>query len=354
MKVAALLLSLSLYQGSAQLEYRNPELNLAFSHSKAWTFTTDKKGVTRATIPMANSVGLARLEIFSVMYNADRDLWENIEKDFLKQLKGDVVRQWREQILGVPLLLTRGTYNDKGDQKAILSGLMYAKAPRKLRFRLIAPADGFDSVEFEFRSALQTLHSIDGSTPATEDPNRKVTPDDMKVQPILAPPKVMYLTSGKANQKIVKGSQSIDVKAGGKNVSLRFETGWAATKDESGTITLTGPDAPSPIHVNVNSLLDSDSPLVALFKASSQSLNDYLKVATREETMPKANTAGAMESTVWRTGTSAKGPMASCEAAGLLADFYWLATYRQDATLTPAQRRAVDTLLGSMSVELTP
>ena len=187
MNVTAILLALAVHQGSDQMEYRNPELNLGFNHPKSWVFTTDKKGVTRATLPVANAVERAKLEVFSVAYNAEPDLWETIEKDFLKQAKGEVVRQWREEIMGVPLLLTQGTYKDKGDAREILSGLMYARAPRKLRFRLIGSPEGFENVEYEFRKVLQTLHSIDGTKPTSEDPNRKITPEDLKVVPVSAP-----------------------------------------------------------------------------------------------------------------------------------------------------------------------
>lgn len=353
MKFAALFLLVSLHQAPSTVEYKNPELNLAFSHPKSWTFVTNKKGVTSVTIPTDTKGVTGSMEIYSIAYNADEDLWQNVQKDFLKQMKRDVVRQWREEILGVPLLMTRGGYEDRGSQMAILTGLVYSRTPRKLLFRLTAPASVYDSIEFDLRASLQSLHTIDGTLPSTEDPNRKVTPEDAVVKPVMAPPKVTVIDKSKPSEKLVKGPQSVDAQAGGKSVKLRYATGWTCEKDATGfNFHATG--IPGSIHVTVSSTLDSDNPEVAIFKASAISLNDFDKVTKREETNPKPNKAGAFVSTIWRDGVSGKGAIESCEAAGLLGDFYWLATYRLDGSLTVASRKAIDLLFAGMSVELAP
>lgn len=354
MKFAALFLLVSLHQASSTVEYKNPELNLAFSHPKTWSFVTNKKGVTTVTIPTETKGVAGSMEIYSISYNADEDLWQNVQKDFLKQMKRDVVRQWREEILGVPLLMTRGGFEEKGSQMAILTGLVYSRTPRKLLFRLTAPASVYDSIEFDLRASLQSLHTIDGTLPSSEDPNRKVTPEDAVVKPVMAPPKITVIDQSKPAEKLVKGAQSVDVQAGGKAVKLHFAAGWTCEKDANGGFNFHSTGIPGAIHVTVNSTLDSDNPEVAIFKASALSLNDFDKVTKREETNPKPNKAGAYVSTIWRQGVSSKGVLESCEAAGLLGDFYWLATFRYEGALPEANRKAIDLLFAGMSVELAP
>ncbi len=354
MKFAALFLLLSFQQAPAVVEYRNPDLDLAFSHPKTWTFVTDKKGVTKVSIPVPNSSERASMEIRSIVYNSDEEVWLNVQKEFLRQMKRDVVRQWKEDVLGVPMLMTRGGYQEKGQDMAMLTGLMYSRTPKKLLFRLTAPAQGYDAIEFDLRNSLQSLHTIDGRLPAVEDPNRKITPEEAKVQPVVAPPKVTVIEGKKVQTKVAKGTQSVDMEAGGRKVQLRFDTGWTAEKDASGGFIFKNAELTGSVHVVVNSTLDSDKPQTALFKVSSASLDDYLKVATRDETTALPNHAGALVSCVWRVGTSAKGPIASSEAVGLSGEFYWLATYRFEGVMPPADRKAVDSLFASMSVELTP
>ncbi len=354
MKIAALFLLIGLQQAASTVEYKNPELNLAFSHPKSWEFKTDKKGVTKVTIPTGTPGSTASMEIYSVAFNGEGDAWQNVQKEFLKQMKRDVVRQWQEEILGVPMLMTRGGYEEKGNQMAMLTGLMYSRTPRKMLFRLIAPAAAYDAIEFDLRSSLQSLHTINGALPLPEDPNRKITPEDTVVKPVEAPPKVTVIERSKPKDKLVKGSQSLDFQAGGKPVKLQFGPGWTAERDAAGGYDFHNPAVAGSIHIIVNSTLDSDHPEVAMFKASGLALNDFEKVTKRDETNPAANKAGAFVSTIWRVGTSSKGAITSCEAAGMLGDFYWLATYKLDGTLPEAGHKAVELLFSSMSVESTP
>ena len=100
--------------------------------------------------------------------------------------------------------------------------------------------------------------------------------------------------------------------------------------------------------------MDSESPTVALYKAGSISLNSYMKVAKRNESVGVVNKAGAKVSMVWREGTGEKGALASCEAFGLLSDNYWMITWRGDGALSAAEQKAIENLISSMSVESTP
>jgi hypothetical protein len=345
MKIALALAVLLSAPSPQDVTYDNPELGFSMKHPATWQVST-KKGDSRILIPIADSKEHAILEIFSALYRSDPEIWQTTQLRVNEQLKRTVHRQWQEEFMGVPLLLTKISYEDRGEPKVALIGLLYTATPRKMNFRLTSAAGVYDTVEYEVRSALQTLRTIDGSLPTAENPNRTVD-----TAQTTRPPVITRIDGGPLPPKeIHKGEVAVEATAAGRPVVLRMPAPWGAVADGEWFV-LRHPDLKGALRVDVASVLDSDPAIRGLFKASTGSLDLFEKVARRDENRPVQNRAGAQTSAIWRTGASSTGPLTTCDAAGWLGDFYWLLEYRLAGEAGPEDRKLVEALIDGMSVE---
>ena len=340
-------------QAPATAVYNNFVLNLAFSYPKTWTLTT-KKGVTKLTIPLTSAGDAkATIEIFDAIYGAEPADWQTVQKEINRQLGREVVRQWDETIFGVPMLFTKTHYFDRGADMQALTGLFYNRSYKKLLIRMVAPTGSYDSVEYELRSALQSLITLDGSTPKPETPNRPVLPEETKpaVDPGIV--KVTNILPPRERERFSTGAQVEKLSSGGKSVEFHYEKDWKLTKTAAGGFELRNPKLNGVVLVTVNSILDSDPALNALLKAGGQSLDLFSEVKLRDEKSTPVSRAGNNVTFVWRDGTGKTGHLNTVEAVGTKGDYYWLLTY-QAANATPADRKLLEALCQTMTIELAP
>lgn len=331
--------------------YNNFVLNLAFTHPKSWIVTT-KKDTTKMTIPIAGTASKATVEIFNAIYGAEPEAWQKIQVDINKQLGREVLRQWQEEILGVPMLFTKIHYFDRGADTQALTGLLYNRSYKKLLIRMVAPTGSYDTVEYDLRTALQSLKTLDGSTPKPETPNRPVLPEETKpaVDPGIV--KVTYLKPASPKERFSKGQQVEKLTCGGKQVEFHYAKDWTLSKTANG-YELKNAKLTKPVLVSVNSVLDSDPPTTALLKAGGQSLDSFTSVQLREETPESLSKAGTLVTTVWREGSGKAGALTTCEAVGSKGDFYWLLTF-QASGIASSDRKIIYALIQSMTVDLAP
>ena len=138
--------------------YSDIQLGLSFSHPSTWIIEkplvakNTKKGRKLASdagtvhfrIPLTGAVDDADLIIVRAAFSGSPDTWQKVQMDANQNLKRQVERQWQQEILGVPLLLTKIDYSENGSSKVTLTGLLYNDSPNKLLFRLTGPASDFD------------------------------------------------------------------------------------------------------------------------------------------------------------------------------------------------------------------
>lgn len=329
--------------------YNNFVLNLAFTYPKSWTSST-KKDVTTLLIPLGAGAAKAKVEIFQAIYGAEPESWQKIQVDIDKQLNREILKQWQEEIFGVPMLFTKAHYYDHGADMQALTGLLYNRSYKKLLIRMVAPTGSYDAVEYELRNALQSLRTIDGSTPKPETPNRPVLPEETKpaVDPGIV--NVTVIENKKPKGKIYKGEQVEKLMSGGKSVEFHYGKDWTLAKTATG-YELKNPKFTGSVLVSVNSVLDSDAPMTALFKASGQTLDLFQNVHAREETPSRLSRAGCKVTTIWRDGTGQSGPLTTCEALGTNGDYYWLLTF-QGGKIFPADKNLVNGLIQTLSIDL--
>lgn len=347
MKIA-LSLALALL-GTAQEEqkaYSNADLNLVFQHPKKWAVAT--KGY-EATMTVPVEGGNATLEIKGAVFYSDSVKWEQSQEALAKTQKREIVRQWREDLLGVPWLLIQTKGPEGGKDQMRVTGLMYSATRKKLLYHLTADPGAFEKADEQVRAAFATMRTIDGTLPAPEDPDREKNAKEMAIA-LKSPPIVLRDLK---QAKVVRGAVKVAAKTAGLDVNLHLPAGWTAEKLGDDTFALKRSGLAGTLKVKVQSTLDSDSPERALIKTSSETGKQFTKIDKREDRRVASTMAGAKAWSTWRAGAGPGGPMVVIEAVGSTKDFYWLlagqwtseGAYRKDA-------RLIDSLIGQMSVEL--
>ncbi len=359
MRTAHLLPILALFVVSAFAKAQDhsilemPDLGLAITHPKAWQISQVKKSQdVKVLMPIEGSSQRAVLELYNISFNSEKEIWQLGQKAINDRMKRELMRQWEEEFLGVPMLLTKVSYVDKEGPQILLTGLLYSRTAKKLMFRLSASPDDFDKAEFAWRETMNTIRT--GRPLRPEDPTQKPDPK-APVRTELPAPAIVKANSLDPETKIVKPPVAIETTISNRKVELRIPGEWAGKVEEDGTVTLTNPDVTGSVKLHLASSLDSDPPGRALLKASSKTLGDFQKVSKRDELTPEKNRAGASLSSVWRTGTTAQGDLYTCDAVVFNGDFYFIAQFRSvNASRIGAERKLIESLLANCTLEVIP
>lgn len=335
-----------------QPTYKNSIIGVQFNYPKTWIVSTNKKGESRFIIPVPNSSQKAVLELYPVNFRSEKDVWQLSQAGIAKSQKRTVERQWEEEILGVPLLLTKVTAQDKGGPEVTLNGLMYTLSTAKLGYRLTATPDDFDRASFEWQQAMQSIRTEDGQMPKPEDPSVELAP---RTKDDLAHPTNRNVISSTKAGPAVKSPVAQVGEAGGKKVEVHVPEGWQMTPIESYKSQLSNPGLSGKIDITLASSLDSDTPGIALLKASAASLPEFTTVVRRDENLPKLNRAGSTYAMVWRNGKGANGELNTCEAFVQNGDSYVVLSFKSaDAAHAASDRKLLEELVDRMSVEAQP
>lgn len=369
MKTLAFLLALVGFWGSQDPQetqtdpnkdtYQNLTLAMKFNYPKTWEIITDKQGQSKFLIPIAGTSDRAVIEVSSVNYRGDKDTWQISQRAFNKSNNRETSRQWEEEILGVPLLLTSATFTERGSTRQTETGLIYSLGFNKMLFRLTASPDQFANVDYAWRQVLQSLRTWTGELPKVED-QRTIARQDPKnaKSPGKGPnddiphPQVPHEIKPIGNVSYVKSPLATSVELNGQKVDILVPADWKLVAGEGGSYTLTNPLLDGPVQFTLSSAAATVTPEAALAKASGQALADFTAVDNREDQLPKPNRAGMPVATVWRVGKSANGALITLQASGQAGDAYIIVTYRTtDTAKFNDNRRVVESLLDRMSIE---
>ncbi|MCX7798905.1 MAG: hypothetical protein N2109_01015 [Fimbriimonadales bacterium] len=324
-----------------------PGLGLQFDVPKDWK-VVQRRGTMQLALPA--SFRGARVDIFSASFKKEAETWLAVEAAIANQLKREVVRQWQEELLGVPLLMTELRWRQGESQQAALSGLLYAWTPRKLHFRLQAPEESFAEAVVAWRNVLSTFRTVDGRLPAPEDPDKPWDPAEAQ-KPSVPLARTVLEPRRSGTTRLELAPRSLETVVAGRPVELRLPEDWAADRAGDFEWTLKHPKLPFAVKVGLYSTLDSPAPERTLVRVSAESLRGFREVTRREEPPASPNRAGATLRRVWRTGQGPAGPVWSLEAVGSKDRFYWLVSVSREGTLGNEERRIVESLLQAMSLE---
>ena len=308
------------------------------------------EGTVVFSIPGANGAAPSELTIVRASFSGAPEKWQQIQADANRNQKREVERQWQQEILGVPLLLTRIAYTKDGTATTTLTGLLYNAAAYKLLFRLTGPTASFDAAQYEFTQAMQTLRTTDDTLPKVQEPDKPVAPP-----PGAPTPDQKHALFQKPKAKPKVAPNTLNVAVGDKKMLLRVPDGWTLDKFDGNTATLRNPEIKSPLTVKLFPIGTATPPTDALMAAANASFEEYKTVSLREDSPGTPNKAGNPTLTIWRKGEGKSGPLASVDAVVVVGDYYMLIAGRP----TPgpdldAEHKTIQSLIDVLGLEPAP
>lgn len=351
--------------GTAQtpklVTFNDQRLGLLFDHPATWIVQKHRKGhatskseqgVTVMSLPTATSPTGATLEIFHARFASTPEIWQTVQDRSNEQLNRTVDRQWQQDILGVPLLLTRISYTEKGVATTTLTGLLYTRTHEKMLFRLTGPTAEFDDVQYAFTTAMQTLRTVDGVMPVEEDPDHPLPPAK-KGDPLPAP-RIPIMQDVKPPKPYI-APNVLKLVISTRPVVFRYPNDWEVQKVAGNVVTFKGDDLSEPVTLTFQSTLDSDTPANTLMTLTSDDLGKFNSVSLRLDSPTLPNRAGCSISTVWRNGKDAKGALYTLQATGQQGDFYFVADYHgTDEGSAKDDKKALEKFLSMVSLQAQP
>ncbi len=307
--------------------YRSEEHGVVFEIPNDWKVSKNKDR-TRFEITMTGTKERAIADLYSTDFRQTADDWLQLEKTANTQLKRTVERQWTEELLGVPLLMTRIRYTMNGQDLTAVTGLMYSANKNKFHFRLTSPTSRFDEVQESWKGALLTMRTLTGAMPKVDNPD-----NPLPVQPKITVPKNVrppfVIKSDEEQKRATKnrGPVKVPCTVSERNLILSMPKGFVA-KLEGTNWVITNPKLRGSVMLDVNAILDSPRPERALNNRAGVSLEEFTKVDKRRDRSPWFSTCGSKVSTVLRQGSNATGPLVILHAVGDCGDYYWALVYR--------------------------
>jgi hypothetical protein len=348
-------LSILAQTGAAQgaVTYANAELGLSFEHPASWRREDRRVGPVFA-FPIAGLPDGGRLEIFAVPFRGTPEVWFNNEQRINRQLNRTVERQWQEQILGVPMLMSRISFTEGGAPRTTLVGLVYSATPKKLNFRLTSATSGFADAELAWRRVLETLRTLTEELPRPEDPATPAAPAApaaVRPAPAAAPPRpVVRLEPQASPARLRLGPVVLEREVAGRPVRLRLPEGWRVEPDGPRLRALRD-GLRGEATLELLSTIDSPEPARMLSRTAGASLAWFSTVRLREEPPPRVAPSGARVLSVRREGVIDGAEFVVLHAVGSVETLYWAMTYRGDRAAFQADRRLLRTLLDIARLE---
>lgn len=280
--------------------FSDKALGLAFDYPANWTFQkADRDRPARFAIPIEGTTAKGELQIIDLEYRAAPETFQETQATMISRLNQQLVRQWQIEVLGVPLLMTKLKSVGQDGEKTTVVGLLYASTPRKFNFRLTAPSENFDAVEFPWQGVLETLRTTSGALPTTEGTEPpKTTPTPLKEVRTEIGPRLKNVT--------FRGPVSAKLAFGGTSATVYMPKGWLAAADEEGALRLTHPRLSAPLTMR-GFLAQADNPTAVLTRAAVKSMESFSKIDRRYDPVIEMTKTGASVSAVFRVGADTAG-----------------------------------------------
>ncbi len=330
--------------------YEHLETGFSFQYPSNWKLTKKRDHVVFEYAVEGDR--MASLEVYGVVFTGEIPTWQAVQTNTAKQMKREVVRQWQEEILTVPMLMTRTQWTAKGGASMTAdTAMVYADTRRKLLFRLAASSEDIEKAYGPFRALLQSIKTEDGKLPKAFDPSK---PQSENLRNADRPTKLqVWKRPAQGSAAPVKGDATAETTAANIALLVRFFNPWKATAAETG-LTFELPGGPTGLKVIAYAVNEADPAGKALIKASSRSLARLKGNIERSEVGPFASKSGATAAVIWRTGDSEAGPLVTMDAVVTVGDYYVLIYWESADVKNAKLREQVNEFVQTVSVELKP
>jgi len=352
MPIATLLMASLAVQEPQPVLFRDNQLNIQFNRPADWKQTKSDRRQTNFDIPIPGSTNVAKLEIVRAAFRGDRDTWQTIQLRSNETAGRTVLRQYEQELLGAPVLLTQVEFTERGVPLMRLSGLHYTRTPVKFLFNLTAPVSSYDSVAFLWNQTLESFRTVNGQPLLVEDPSAPLPSTPVRVEPV-RPPRVIS-TTGSAGTNI-GDYRRVDAKSGEQAIPILVPKDWTATAQGDGTLSLNRRGMDGVVVVRLEGLIDAEAGRRALATSAADSFKRYSVVDVRQDIEPMIAKSGNSVGSVWRHGKTAEGELATFEGFVAGTSHFMLLRYE---TSRPKQNRNamrwLKELLESISFAPTP
>ncbi len=272
------------------------------------------------------------VQLMSTDLEIPKDEWQSVNREVNQQNNREVIRQWEEELLGVPLLLMRVRDNKTEEPQIILSGLLYGARKQKFLFRLYAPEGVAAAAESQWHAVLLSSNTLSGKLPSEtlpEDPTATVTPPTGEIRVDILRP-----NTGEPTQPEWGAiNHLVDEQRG-----LHFYTpeGWrfAEGKLSSGAISVT---------LSVDSGSEAATRTAWLTKTGA-TLDKLSAVTRRAETEPGFTKAGFRGASLVRHGTAEGREIVQWMAYGSFSGNFFILEWSGTPTQFEAAREQLDNL----------
>ncbi len=327
-------------------EFRHKELGLIFQHPVEWQ--VEKKKYQTDFYFEVGEGEPAKVSVHAMDFREDASKWQEFQAQVVTDMKRTVDQQWEETILGVPLLLTRSSFEINGGQQTHVNGLLYSATKAKLNFRIESSSQASSQAEEEWRKVLLSLRTVSGKMPQPENPTVPLPEDDLSVEP----PSRTTLSSEKEEAKIERGELRHEVAGLGRTIVVLTNPGWKVEK--------TG-DSDFLKHEDLKGSLKlsfvAGSPTQAtarLRQASSSTLDRFSVVSLRKDEKPKSAASGAVVTSSIRKGQDAdEQDLVVWHIIGAGEVVMYSLTYESsDFDALKADQKLINALIKTMFVEV--
>jgi len=351
MAFGMILFAMVAVQGSATNDFRDANLNLAFTYPSRWKITKKDKREVHFEIPFANSSRAGELVVIRTGFRGLADDWQNLQKQTNELSNRTIVRQWSQDLLGAPLLLTQVNYIDKTDSMTMTTGLFYTNVPSKMLFHLKVPAAVQDEMAFEWQQTLETFRTLDGNPLAAEDPSKPV----VARPPVVTTEAKRPLITEKDKVKKVSADRLVKLEINGRKLEIELPETWTFADQKDTQLTLVNKSKKLSFTAEVLLRIDSEPADAWLAKFAATDLAAYDSVVLREDA---ENVPTKFGTTYGYTIRSGKGNIGYRWSGGGYVngpDAYFKANFvGTDATLYPDQKKAVEALFAASKVRTLP
>lgn len=321
--------------------YEDRSTDLILTYPESWKMEKQRYA-TVFQFPVQNENVIVRILKTDQRYPAEH--WQSSVKMVEETNGNEVLEQWTEDLLGVPLLMTRYREQRGAVRSIVLVGLLYAKTPEKMSFRVIAPETVAQEAEQVWRNVLVSARTVSGKLPEREEPGSA------------APVEVVPPGRERPTKSVTIGGNSAaeagSAYKGPVRVTADADRGLFAYLPEGFTLdgTKLKPADGSWTLEMAYGVGDLESSKAGWLRQCSMGRTPLTTVERRHEPKPKVGAAGFTLMEMVRTGRVEETPSVQLVVLGWSGGLAYTAEFRGSADQWKTHEAAIRDVLGKFSV----
>lgn len=321
--------------------YKEAEADLLFDYPASWQLRKDKYA---SIFEFSVNNQQVQIRILKTAGRYPASHWQESVK-MVEETKGsEVLQQWEEDLLGVPLLMSKFREQSGAQKSIVLVGMLYTKTVQKVSFRVISPESVAEEAEKAWRGALVTIRTVSGDLPVKEDPSSTAPVPTTEVKPATGPTKTVVIKAkngreGKVFQGPVRAEADKD-----RGLYAYLPEGWQL----SDGILKGGAGMPSfKFSVGISEL---DASKREWLIRAGKLMSDLDSVSNRDEPPVKQSSAGFDLYTMVRVGKKADQEVVQILTLGWAGGLYWIAEQQIQKDMWMSRSKDVMSTFDKISV----